>query len=182
MAAAERAGAIKLVDERPRGPVKSAELSEGEWRRRAVNDSRLAGYRGPPSPSTPLPRTAALTLAMAEADEAMPARPEGRLAPRAGHGGAFVFARSPMEMELEARRPAPRLTANRADSRASGAPLQAPPRAECRRHEVTRPALHAAAGSGPSDLLSDRLGRLVLRAERQAKRRFEQRIERKLQA
>ena len=141
---------------------------------------------------SPYPRTAALALAMADADdlddELAAAQRGATRANRGGEGharasgesGNFVFARSAAELDErqdEVRRRAAERAHRISDRYADDPPDERRPPSKRLTKLTRRPADRDDADA----LLSDRLSRLLLRVERQAERRFERKLG-KLQA
>ena len=144
---------------------------------------------------SPYPRTAALALAMADADdlddELAAAQRGATRASRGGEGharasgesGNFVFARSAAELDErqdEVRRRAAERAHRISDRYADDPPDERRPPSK-RLTKLTKLTKRPADRDDADALLSDRLSRLLLRVERQAERRFERKLG-KLQA
>ena len=144
---------------------------------------------------SPYPRTAALALAMADADdlddELAAAQRGATRASRGGEGharasgesGNFVFARSAAELDErqdEVRRRAAERAHRISDRYADDPPDERRPPSK-RLTKLTKLTRRPADRDDADALLSDRLSRLLLRVERQAERRFERKLG-KLQA
>ena len=137
---------------------------------------------------SPYPRTAALALAMADADdlddELAAAQRGATRASRGGEGharasgesGNFVFARSAAELDErqdEVRRRAAERAHRISDRYADDPPDERrPPSKRLTRRPVDRDDTDVIQAP-----LSDRLSRLLLRVERQAERRFERKLD-----